>query len=138
MHRRRQQLDQQQPKRNCQRRPQPDDDWADIANTPITARGRRMYITDAMVKKFGASMGCPRLPDRSGHAHTHACRARMLSSMASQTSIAPQAPAIDMAVDRRGPDAGGEKRGHEDRGRDAVVGAADDLQGQANSSSQRC
>ena len=29
-----------------------------MTNTPITASGRRMYITDAMVKKFGASMGC--------------------------------------------------------------------------------
>ena len=37
---------------------QPDDDWAHIANTPITGSARRMYITDAKVKKFGSSMGC--------------------------------------------------------------------------------
>ena len=61
----------------------------------------------------------------------------MLSSMASQTSVAPPVPAADMAVDRKGPEAGGEKRGHEDRGRDAVMGAADSLQGQASSSSQQ-
>ena len=40
--------------------PQPDDDRAGFANTPPTASGRRMYIADAMVKKFGASMSCPR------------------------------------------------------------------------------
>ena len=51
----------------------------------------------------------------------------MLGSEASQTSAAPQAPAVDMAVDRRGPEAGGEKRGHANRGRDAALGAADDL-----------
>ena len=34
-----------------------------------------MYITDAMVKKFGASMGCARCQNGAG---THACRARML------------------------------------------------------------
>ena len=61
----------------------------------------------------------------------------MLSSMASQTSVAPPAPAVDMAVDRQVPEVGGEKRGHEDRGRDAVMGVADDLQGQASSSSQQ-
>ena len=61
----------------------------------------------------------------------------MLSSMASQTSVAPLAPAADMAVDRQEPEAGGEKRGQEDRGRDAVMGDADDLQGQASSSSQQ-
>ena len=38
----------------------PHDDWADKANTQVTASVRRMYITDAMVKKFGASMSCPR------------------------------------------------------------------------------
>ena len=61
----------------------------------------------------------------------------MLSSMASQISVAPLAPAVDMAVDRQGPEAEVEKRGHEDRGRDAVMGAVDDLQGQASSSSQQ-
>ena len=114
--------------------PQPDDDWADIANTPITVSGRRLYITDAMVKRFGASMSCPRCQNGTG-THSNACRARMLGSMASQTSVAPPAFAVDMAVDRQGPEAGGEERGHEDRGRDAVMEAADDLQGQASSSS---
>ena len=42
-----------------------------------------------------------------------------------------------MAVDGQEPEAGGEKRDHEDRGRDAVMRAADDLQGQASSSSQQ-
>ena len=116
--------------------PQPGDDWTDIANTPITASGRRVYITDAMVKKFGVTMGCPRCQNGTG-THSDACRARMLSSMASQTSVAPPVPAVDMAVDRQGPEAGGEKRGHEDRGRDAVMGAVDSLQGQASSSSQQ-
>ena len=37
----------------------PDDDWADLANTPITASGRRLCIIDATAKKLGASMGCP-------------------------------------------------------------------------------
>ena len=96
--------------------PQPGDDWTDIANTPITASGRRVYITDAMVKKFGVTMGCPRCQNGTG-THSDSCRARMLSSMASQTSVAPPVP--DMAVDRQGPEAGGEKRGHEDRGRGA-------------------
>ena len=50
--------------------PRPDDDLADIANA------------DAMMKKFGASMGCPRCEKGTG-VHTHACRARMLSRMAS-------------------------------------------------------
>ena len=107
--------------------PQPDDDCADIANTPITAIGRRMHITDATGRRFGASMGCPR--DRNGHAHT------CLSSAHAQKYGAPLAPAVDVAVDPREPEAGGEKRGHEDRGRNAVMGAADDLQRQANSSS---
>ena len=57
----------------------------------------------------------------------------MLSSMASQ----PPVIAVDMAVDRQRPEAGGEKRGHEDRGRDAVMGAADSLQEQASCSSQQ-
>ena len=61
----------------------------------------------------------------------------MLSRMASQTAVASQAPAVDMAVDRQGPEAGGEKRGHEDQGGDAVVGAGDDLQGQVSSNSQQ-
>ena len=95
--------------------PQPGDDWTDIANTPITASGRRVYITGAMVKKFGVTMGCPRCQNGTG-THSDACRARMLSSMASQASVAPPVPAVDMAVDRQGPEAGGEKRGHEDRG----------------------
>ena len=82
--------------------PQPDAGWTDIAKTPITASRRRMYTTDAMVKKFGASMGCPRCQNGTG-THTDACRARMLSSMASQTSVAPQAPAVDIPVDRQGP-----------------------------------
>ena len=56
-----------------------DDDWADTANTPITASGRRKYITDAMMNKFGASMGCP----RCGHAHT--C---VSSAHAQQCSVA--------------------------------------------------
>ena len=60
----------------------------------------------------------------------------MLSSKASQTS-APPTPAVDMAVDRLGPEARGEKRGHDDRGGDPVMGAADDLQKQASSSSQQ-
>ena len=80
--------------------PQPDDDWADTANTPIKASGRRMHITDAMVRKFGASMGWPRCQNGTG-THTHACRARMLSSAASQASVAPPVPAVDLALDRR-------------------------------------
>ena len=36
------------------------------------------------------------------------CRTRMLSSVASQTFVAPQAPAVGVAVDRQGPKAGGE------------------------------
>ena len=87
--------------------PQPGDDWTDIVITPITASGRRVYITDAMVKKFGVTMGCPRCQNGTG-THSDACRARMLSSMASQTSVAPPVPAVDMAVDR-GAEAGGEK-----------------------------
>ena len=55
--------------------PQPDDDWADIANTPITGSGRRTYITDAMVKKFGASMGCPRCQNGAGTTHMRVERA---------------------------------------------------------------
>ena len=43
----------------------------------------------------------------------------MLSSTASQIHVAPPTPAVDMAVDRQGSEAAGEKRGHEDRGRDA-------------------
>ena len=104
--------------------PQPDDDWGDVANTPIAASGRTMYITDGMVKKFGASMGFPRCQNGAGTHTYNACRARMLSSVASQTSVAPQAPAVGMAVDGQGPSPGG----HEDRGRDAVMGVADDLQ----------
>ena len=61
----------------------------------------------------------------------------MLSSVASQTSVAPPAPAVELAVDRLGPEAGGEKRGHEDRGRDSVMEAVDDSQVQASSSSQQ-
>ena len=45
-----------------------------------------------MMEKFGASMGCPRCQNGMG-THTHACRARVLSSMAPQTSVAAQAPA---------------------------------------------
>ena len=63
--------------------PQPDDYWADIAITPITASGRRMCITDAMVRKFGASMGCPQTPERNRHAHT--C---VLSAHAQQYGVA--------------------------------------------------
>ena len=111
--------------------PQSGDDWTEIANTPITASGRRVYITDAMVKKFGVTMGCPRCQNGTG-THSDASRARMLSSTASQTSVAPPAPAVDMAVDRQEPEAGGE-----DRGRDAVMRTADSLQGQASSSSQQ-
>ena len=33
--------------------PRPDDDWANIANTPITASGRRMHITGEEVRCFG-------------------------------------------------------------------------------------
>ena len=84
--------------------PQPGDDWTDIANTPITASGRRVYITDAMVKKFGVPMGCPRCQNGIG-THSDAFRSRMLSSMASQTSVAPPVPAVDVAVDRQGPEA---------------------------------
>ena len=47
--------------------PQPDDGWADIANTPITASGRRVYITPAMVKKFGAV----RRPSGTGSSSQH-------------------------------------------------------------------
>ena len=115
---------------------QPDDDWADTANTSITASGRRMYITTATVTKFCASMCCPRCQTGTG-TRSHPCRARVLSSVASQTSVAPQAPAVDMAVHRQEPGAGGEKRGHGDRGRDAVMSAADDWQGQASSSSNQ-
>ena len=61
----------------------------------------------------------------------------MLSSMATQTSVAPHAAAVDMAVDRQGPGVGGEKGGHEDRGEDAVLGAADDLEEQVSYSSQQ-
>ena len=57
--------------------------------------------------------------------------------MASQTSVTPPATAASMAVDQREPEAGGEKRDHEDQGRDAVMRVADDLQEQASSSSQR-
>ena len=55
----------------------PDDDWANIANSPFTASGRRMFITDAMVRKFGASMGCPRCQNGTGtHMRVeHACSA---------------------------------------------------------------
>ena len=49
--------------------PQPGDVWADVENTPITASGRRMYITDVMVKKFGPRWADP-VPERNGHAHT--------------------------------------------------------------------
>ena len=56
--------------------PQPDDGWADMANTPITASGRRIHITVAMVKKFGASMSCPRCQNGTGtHTHMHVERA---------------------------------------------------------------
>ena len=68
------------------------------------------------------------MTERNGHAHT--C---MSSAHAQQygfaDSVAPPSPAVDMAVDRQGSEAGGEKRGHEDRGGDAVMGAADNLQG---------
>ena len=89
-----------------------------------------------MEKKFGATKGRPRCQNGTG-THYNACRTRMLSSMTSQTSVAPPASAADMAVDRQEPEAGGEKRSHEDRGRDAVMGVADDLQGQASNSSSR-
>ena len=52
--------------------PQPGDDWTDIANTPIRATGRRVNITDAMVKKFAASMGCPRCQNGTGVSSAHA------------------------------------------------------------------
>ena len=55
----------------------------------------------AVMKKFDASMGCPRYQNGTS-THTHAYRARMLSSIASQPSVAPQAPVVDMAVDRQG------------------------------------
>ena len=62
--------------------PQPGDDWTDIANTPITASGRRVYITDAMVKKFGVMMGCPRCQN-----DRHALR-RVSSTHAQQYGVA--------------------------------------------------
>ena len=82
-----------------------------------------------MVKKFGASMGCPRCHNGTG-TQTHACRARKLSSMAAQTSVASQAPTVDVAVDRQGPGREAKRRGHEDRGRDVVMGTADEQQQQ--------
>ena len=54
--------------------PQQVDDWTDIANTPITASGRRLYITDAMVKKFGVTMGCPRYHNGQARTQMHAER----------------------------------------------------------------
>ena len=59
----------------------------------------------------------------------------MLSSTAPQTSVAPHAGSVDVAVavDRQWSEAGGEKRGHEDRGGGAVMGVADDLLEQASS-----
>ena len=111
--------------------PQPDEDCADIANTPATASGRRMHITDAMVRKFGASMGRPRCrngmgtPTRAERACSGVWRRRP-PSRRRHTQLTWQLTDLDI---RR------EKRGHEDRGGDAVNGAADDLQ--ARSSSQR-
>ena len=93
--------------------PQPDDDWADVANTPITASGR----TDVHHRCGGEEVRClcglSQMPERN------ACRAHPLSSMAPQTSVVPEAPAVDMAVEST--TARGEKRGHEDRGGDALM-----------------
>ena len=36
----------------------------------MTASGRRLYITDAMAKRIGASKSCRKMPERSGHALT--------------------------------------------------------------------
>ena len=46
--------------------PQPVDGFSDMADTPMTASGRKMFVSDAMVKNFGASMGCPRCQNGAG------------------------------------------------------------------------
>ena len=81
--------------------PQPGDDWTGHREHADHSQWTQVYITDAMVKKFGVTMGCPRCQNGTD-THSDACRARMLSSMASQTSVAPPVPAFDMAVDRQG------------------------------------
>ena len=63
--------------------PRPDGCWADKANTPITVSGRRMYITNAMVKKFPCLDGLSQMPGRSRHAHT-----RVSSTHAQQHGVA--------------------------------------------------
>ena len=70
--------------------------------------------------------GLSQMPERNGHAHTCAPSAHAQQHGVADLRRASRRP-VDMTVDRRGPEAGGEKRGHDDRGRDAVMGAACDL-----------
>ena len=74
------------------------------------------------------------MPERSGHAHTrvkHLCSAAWRRRPPSRHTR----PRLTWQLIDRG-EVGGEKGGHEDRGGDAVMGAADDLQEQTSCSSQ--
>ena len=57
-----------------------------LANTPITSGGRRTYITEGMVKKYGVTMGCPRCETGVG-SHSATCRARMISAMVHEDTL---------------------------------------------------
>ena len=74
--------------------------------------------------------GLSQMPERNEHAHTSVSSAHAL-----QHGVADLPQLIWQLTDR--PEAGGGKRRREDRGRDAVMGAADDLQRQASNSSQQ-
>ena len=128
----------QQPKRNCQLRNHRSQTTTKRTLRTLPSRPAGAGCTSLMRWRGNsvASMRCPRYQNGTG-THTRACRARMLSRMASQTTVAPPSPAV-----QNGPEPGGEKRGRQDRGREdrgrgAVMDAADDLQRQASNSSQQ-
>ena len=102
--------------------------------------GHREHADHSQWTQVRSQDALPKMPEREQARTQDACRARMLSSMASQTSVAPPEPAVDMAVDRQGPEAGGEKARSEatkTEGEMQSWGTADSLQGQASSSSQQ-
>ena len=72
--------------------PQPDDDWADIPNTSRPAGAG----CTSLVRRRGSSVPQDVVPDaRAEQARTYMRRARMLISMASLTSVAALAPAVE-------------------------------------------
>ena len=103
----------------------------DIANTPITASGRRVHH-GRNGEEVRSHDGLPKMPERDRHAlQTRVERACSAVWRRRPLSRHWYLQLTWQLIDR-GPRRGGEKRGHEDRGRDAVMGAADSLQEQAS------